>query len=217
MSNVQVSSNNLPELKFDLSDYFFNSTKSKNEVVIGERRYSLNKSNSKYVSIGLLYDYNFAPCIKLMSSKNDGIIFSEDEWKDFLSYQGIMTNYLYSNGSTDPIHAGNFTIHFEQISSARVLKITKAASYIFLGYESVCKLWELLPLLKFRTSMLKQQQFISYLKVLQKGLQGQAGNIFVIASNILKANETSPTENVCLTLEFMSVFPDEFEDYILKF
>lgn len=142
MSNIQVPSFNLPEYKLDLSDYLFSPMKKRNEVVmIGEQKYSINKSKNKYVSIGILHDYNFAPCITIMSIKNDAIFFSEYEWKEFLTY-------------------------FKQISSVRVLKISKDDSFVFLGYESVYKLWKLL-LLKFRTEMMKQQQFITSFKVLQ--------------------------------------------------
>lgn len=216
-SKFDTSFNVLPELKFDLSDYLFPSTKNKELVVIGERSYSLNKSKTKHVSVGLAHMYEYAPCIKLMGNKCDGIFFNQEEWKDFLSNQGIITNYLYSNDRTDPIVTNNFTISFEQISSARVIKIRKGDSYVFLGYESVCKLWELLPLLKFRIELLKQQQFVNYFNALRKGLQSQSENIFVNASNILHANEACPTENVCLALELMSVYPDEFEnDCMLK-
>lgn len=87
---------------------------SRHEVMIEDRRYSFNKSNSKYVSIELLYGSNFAPC------KNEGILFNEGKWTDFLSYQRVMTNNLYSHGNTVKMYAGNFTIHFDQVSSSRV-------------------------------------------------------------------------------------------------
>lgn len=71
-----------------------------------------------------------------------------------------MTNYLYSNGNTTIINTGNFTIYIDQISTSIVFKITKNASCVCLGCESAWKFCELLSLLKFRTSILKQLPFI---------------------------------------------------------
>lgn len=204
-----MSCSKFAELQIDLNDI----VKSKKElVVIGERRFSLNNSKSKYVSVGLARDYEYEPCIILKGNKNDVIIFSEEEWNGFLEYQGIITNYIYSNNSTDPIHSKECSIFFEQISSARVIRIWKNNSYVYLGYESICKLWELLTVIKFRTDMLKKQEFLPYFRVLQKSLQNQAGNLFVYASRILYTNERAPTENVCLALEFMHTYPTAFEE-----
>lgn len=101
MVNIETPPYNLPEIKFDLSDYLFSTVKNLNKTVMIVE-YSLNKSKIKEISIELVYDFNFIPCIKLMGTKNDEF--------------------------------------FEQISSARVLKIVKNDFYVFLRYESICKL-----------------------------------------------------------------------------
>lgn len=69
-----------------------------------------------------------------------------------LQYQGITTNYLYSNESTDPIHTDGY---FEQLFF-RVMRIWKNYSYLHLGYESLCKLYELGKIIQYTTmEMLK--------------------------------------------------------------
>lgn len=181
-------------------------------VVIGERRFPLNKSRSKYISVGLSRDDDFEPCIILCGNKGDSIRFNEQEWLDFLNYQGVITNYLYSNDAAGDIHCGKIFLSFEQISFARVVKIWKNGSYVYLGYETVCKLWELLPLVKYRIGILKQQQFMTYFSVLKRGLEYQGGNLFVNASRILHVGDICPTENVCLALELMHLYPDTFEE-----
>lgn len=204
-----MSQFNFPELNFDLS---FLSPQIKNEaVIIGERRYHLNKSKCKFVSVGIGRDYGYEPCISIMGTKKDVITFNEEEWEALLQYQGVITNYLYSNVLTEPISKDQFSIFFEKISSTKVIKVWKNNSSVYLGYETVCKLWELLPLIKYRVGVLKIQQFATYYKVLQEGLQSQKGNVFVNASNVLKCTENCPTENVCLVQEIMYMYPDIFE------
>lgn len=196
-----------------LEMYNFDSQRRKSEiVVIGERAFPLNKSRCKYVSVGMTPEYNYDPCIRIMGNKGDLIMFSEYDWMDFLTYQGVITNYLYTNDAADPIQFGNFKISFEQISSSRIIKIWKNEAYVYLGYETVCKLWELLPLIKYRIEMLKKLQFVNYFNLFKKSVQYQCGNIFVNASRILDSGENCPTENVCLVLEFMNLYPDAFED-----
>lgn len=182
-----------------------------NLVVIGERTLSLNKSRSKFVSVGLSYDYGFQPCIKLFGDHIKCVIFSESDWDLFLSYQGIITNYLYTNDRCEKIDAAHFCIDFECISTTRVIKISKNNSYIYLAYESVCKLWEFLPLIKYRLECIKRMQFKNYFAVLQRGLKRQSGNVFVNATNIIQPNENYNSENISLVMELMYVYPDVFE------
>lgn len=201
-----------PEINFELSEYLPSTSQNKNDlVVIGERRYQLNKSRSKFVATGLSCDFSYTPCIKLTGNKMDTIMFDEDEWNQFLTYQGIITSYLYSNDKADAINAGSFCVQFEKISYSRVIKVIKNNSYIYLGYESICKLWELLPLVKYRIEMLKKQQFSSYFKVVQKGLQRQDGDVFENAMNLLQPRENCNSENVCMLMKLIHVYPDTFQ------
>lgn len=203
----------LPELNFDINSFFSPPKETKKEVVvIGEKRYHLNKSRSKFVSVGLCRNFGYEPCIKLMGNKNDVLVFTEEEWRDLLKYQGVITNYLYANAATEPLNTEYCSIFFEQISSTRVIKIWKNNSSIYLGYETICNLWEILPIINYRIDMLKIQQFKTYFKVFQKGMQSQSGNIFHNATTVLKCSETCPTENVCLLQELVYLYPAIFEE-----
>lgn len=177
-------------------------------VLIGERSFPLNKSKSKSISISLSRDYGYMPCVKLSGNKGVAIIFNEDEWTKFMSYQGIITNYLYSNETIEPIQTDKFSIYFEQLSFSRVVRIWKNQTYIYLGYESICKLWDLEKIIQFRIDILKKQQFLNYYKVLQSGLSG-SGDIITHASKIIY--DSFPTENVCLVLELLHLYPKVFE------
>lgn len=144
------------------------------------------------------------------------IIFNEMEWNTFLNYEGIMTNYLYSTDSYEAIQCENFSIYFEYISSVRIVKICKDSSYIYMGYETVSKLFELVSLVKHFIEMLKKQHFLNYLIILQKGLQYQNGNLFQNAINLLYSGDTCPSENSALAIELMEIHPDIFEEECLS-
>lgn len=205
---------NLPHYKFDCDNIIpiseENSYKSES-IILGERRFNLNKSKCKFVSVGLAYDLGYEPCIKLSGNKSNQVVFNENEWNNFLTYQAIIMNYLYSNDKTETINAGTFSIQFEQFSNIRVVKILKDNCYIFLGYETVCNLWELLPLVKYTVNTLKNQQFANYFGILQKGLQKQNGNVIMNALNILRPQENPNSSNISMVMEFIHIYPEIFQ------
>lgn len=185
------------------------SEKKSETVVIGERCYTLNKSKTKFVSVCLSRDFGYEPCVTISGNKGNLIVFNEEEWKKLLDYQGIIMNYLCTNDIADPIRTTDFSVNFEQFSSKRVVKIWKNYSYMYLGFESITKLWDLLKIVQFRLEILKRQKFASYYEVLRQGLQNRNGNIFDSAAEILY--DTYPTENICLALELLHNYPDIFE------
>lgn len=180
------------------------------DVVIGEQRYALNKSECKFVSVGLSYGSAYVPCIKLSGHNNIQVVFDENDWKKFLSHQGTITNYLYYNEIPHVIHEDNFSIDFVEFD-CRLIKISKGNNYIFFGYETVCGLWKILPLVKYRIETIKNQQFTNYFKILQRGLQNQTGDIFENALNILKPEDNPNSQNICMILELIHIYPDIFE------
>lgn len=190
---------------------------SKNDIVmLGERKYPLNKSRSKFVVVGLTYEHGFVPGIKLTGIKNDTISFNENEWNHFLNYQGVISNYFYSNERYDAIHTDNFSIYFDEISSTKVIQIWKNNIYIYMGCETISKLWEFLPLVKHTVTLLRKQQFGNYFKVLQNELQNQLGDLYSNACNVLHSNDNFTSENIVIAIELLHVYPEIFEERCLR-
>jgi hypothetical protein len=198
----------LPNLTIVEGD--LNPPQIKKTVTIGERRFPLNKSRSKFVSVGLVNTCEYSPCIQLSGIKGECLIFSESEWDELLEYQGVITNYLYTNEKAQNINGWSFSIHFEFISSARVVKLFKDDTYIYLGYETICKLWELLPLIKYTIKLFKNQQFMTYFRVIKISLKNRPNQVET-ATDILQATEGFPTENPSLVWELLTLYPDVFE------
>lgn len=180
-------------------------------VTLGERRFYLNNSKSKFVSVGLSYTCGFIPCIKISGNKGDSVEFDEKEWEHFLTYQGIICNYLYTNEGLEPVDAEKFTLEFKRLPYATVVKITKDNSSVYLTYDTVCTLWHLLPLINYRIQMLKNQHFFSYFKVLQKGLQNMSGDVLNNAVNLISFKENPNSENISMVMEFLYLHPEAFK------
>lgn len=70
--------------------------------------------------------------------------------------------------------------------------------------KSIRKLYELIAMIKYRSDMLKKQQFTIWYKVLKKNLHIQNENVFVNAIKILNIE-------VCLLLELINVHIGVFE------
>lgn len=72
-------------------------SKKRNDALINESMYYVNKSRSKWVSVGFSLERKYTPVIKLSGSKyNQNVIFNEHQWNSFLNNQGIMLSYIYS-------------------------------------------------------------------------------------------------------------------------
>lgn len=202
----------LPDLKIDLPNEVPQTFRNKNDcIVIGERKFHLNKSRTKFISVGLAYDFNYEPYVKLCGNKCDAIIFNKEEWKIFLKYQGVITNNLHNKILNESIETENFYIEFEEVVNSMVAKISKNNSYVYLGYETICNLWECIPLIEYRLDILERLQFPNYFKIVQKGLQNQTGNIFENALNLLQPRTNLNSENVFMIMELIYLHPKVFE------
>lgn len=195
----------------DMENQVSTSVQKQQVIVLGERHYPLNKSKTKFVSVGIVAECGYKPGVILSGVKGEMLIFDADEWEDFLSYQGVITNYVYSHEKTETVHGWTFSIHFEQISHARVVKIEKGASQIYLGYETICKLWEVLSLVKYNQNLFSKQDFATYFKFLCYGLKHRGDNLFQAVEDMMSVTEPCPTENPLLVLEYANIYPEEFE------
>lgn len=202
MSQINYSLNN--------GDIF----KPKPLVTLGERRFYLNNSRSKFVGVSLSQDFGFTPCIQISGDKNNQVVFTETEWEEFLTHQGIITNYFYSDDNLDAIDVGKFFLEFKQLPYCKTIKISRQNSSVYLAHDSICTLWELLPLISYRINMLKNQQFTTYFKILKNGLRNMDGDIINNAWNLLSPENNPNNENLSTILEFLSTYPHLFKKEI---
>lgn len=185
--------------------------------VINGKTYFLNNSCSKYINIGLNVD--FSTCIELGTRASSGsIVLSEDAWNNLQQHRSIITGYFFSTGYFDvPLRFNNFTLYFEKIDDINVIKIKHDNNhYIYLGCESVQKLWDLIPLIEYRLDMLNKQQFDKYFDTLKNNVCNQQGDLLTNVFNIISPHQNPNKENISTILELLLIYPQILE-YKLKF
>lgn len=177
-------------------------------IVVNERKFHLNKSKSKHVSVGLAYDSGFQPCITLTGNKTRPIVFSENEWRDFLQYQGLITNYFYCRETFAPLIASSFTLSFENHNDVKYMKLEdKHNDYICFGIESIAQLWVLLPLIDYRLDILKKQDFQNYFTSKLSLAHSKNGDICQQVLNVIAPTNNPGSENVSTMMELVYQHP----------
>lgn len=184
-------------------------TNKRNNTLINESIYYLNKSKSKWVSVGFSLERKYDPIIKLGGCKyNQKVIFTEDQWNSFLNNQGIMLSFIYSTGfGWQPMRGNGFEIQFVFIKDSRIIKLVQdGGNEIFLAGDTINEVVRLANLIKYRFDLLKDQEFSKYYNILVAGLSIKNGDlikhVYDIISPILMSS------NVCCVLELIHLYPD---------
>lgn len=178
-------------------------------ILLNQKIYHLNKSKSKHVVIGLSPKFDFKPVVRISGNKNrQYVTFDTNEWESFLNNQGIITNFFtVQDERWLPLIGKKSTVEFTMYNQVKVIKIHTENNFeILLAFETLCCLWDLLPLIKYRIDMLKKQQFLVYYKSVVKNPISEILNPTSI-SNITYSN--CDDENVHTMMEMMHYFPDQ--------
>jgi hypothetical protein len=194
--------------KFSLSnDALF---QKKSPITIGERQFYLNKSHSKFVSVGLNYNFNFGICISLGGAKCANIILSEDEFRRIVDNQGVILNSLYTGENQQTIDCTSFNLEFPRIYDCIILKIVKDNLSICFNYDTICNLFDILSLLEYHIDLLKKREFPSYYKLIQSSLMFSKGNLKEEAIKLLAPKIFTGNIDISLCLEFILMYPEVF-------
>lgn len=192
------------------------TTKLAAPIIVNERKFHLNKSKSKHVSVGLAYDLGFQPCLTFSGNKTRPVVLSEFEWRDFLQYQGVLTNYFYSRESFAPLSTPAFTVSFETYNEVKYIKLeNKQNDYICFGIESIAQLWLLLPLIDYRLNILKHQDFQNYFNSKLSLAQSKNGDVCQHILNVIAPANNPESENVSTMMELVYQHPG-LPDFISK-
>ena len=186
-------------------------SKKRNGALINESIYYLNKSKSKWVSVGLSVERKYDPIIKLGGCKNNqNVIFNEDQWISFLNNQGIMLSFIYSNGfGWQPMQGKGFEIHFVFINESRIIKITQGdANEVFLAGDTINELVSLTNLIKYRFDMLKSQEFSIYYNIIFSGISIRNGDLLKNVYDVISPLTNTNSVNVCCVLELLNFYPE---------
>lgn len=176
-------------------------------TLINQRTYPLNKSRTKFVTVGLCGYGNFAPVVQVNGLKNDWVVFDEVEWKSLLENQCGITNYFSQKDlQLAPINLNSFKrIAFQAIGSTKVIAIEDLNGFeTYLGLESLAELWELIPIIEYQIVLLKSFEFSKFYSSIVKGVAAIPGDVKLNILDII-SNLNITSDNVLCMLEMLKV------------
>lgn len=181
-------------------------SQSRRDVLLNESTYFLNKSKSKWISVG--FSLEKKPTIKIAGQKkNQYVIFNEEQWISFLNSEGIMQSFIFYNYEWQPRLENGFFIHFLNIGDTRVIKITQEnGNEVFLASDTLNQIVGLQHIVKYRLEILKSYDFLNYYSVLISGLSSKSGDIIKNVYDVISPLKNSV--NVCSVLELLHFYPD---------
>ncbi|KAF5301625.1 hypothetical protein FQA39_LY10672 [Lamprigera yunnana] len=123
-------------------------------MLLNQTIYYLNKSKSKWISIGLYYPFKFASVVKIFGRSKQYVIFKEEEWIQFHEQRENINKYFQTFDTMwKPRQIGSKTLTFEMIEEKKILKIEDmSGNEVYLGWEFVSEVWSLESVLRYRLS-----------------------------------------------------------------
>ncbi|KAF5302981.1 hypothetical protein FQA39_LY10159 [Lamprigera yunnana] len=123
-------------------------------MLLNQTIYYLNKSKSKWISVGLYYPFEFASVVKIFGRSKQYVIFKEEEWIQFHEQRENINKYFQTFDTMwKPRRIGSKTLTFEMIEEKKILKIENiSGNEVYLGWESVSEVWSLESVLRYRIS-----------------------------------------------------------------
>lgn len=174
-------------------------------AVLHKTTYPLNKSQTKFVSVGLRPDSGFWPIVQIYGEKNDWVTFDEPEWKQLIESQIAILNYWSVRDVTfQPLTIYSKSIAFLTIGPNKVIHIRdQCGAEIYLGLESLLELWELVILINLKLELVRGLDFNQFYGSIITGvadLPGEAkSNILTVLAPVIQAQ----SENAYCMLEMV--------------
>lgn len=129
--------------------------------------YPLNKSKTKWISMGLSVIRNYTPIIKFSASKpdNSGIQFTLTEWNELIKYKNMILNYF--DCGVDMIcqtMQGNHCFFLNNVNGKKMLTLTwnNNEYTIVLELSSVQNMFQINNIIDHKMELLKSVKFDEY-------------------------------------------------------
>lgn len=179
--------------------------------LVNQHIYFLNKSNSKYICVGLSPHLNFAPIVKICDFKNQLVVLNKLEWLGIIENEGVICNYFHSNSiSGHPNwNIGTLSAICESIGQTKVLQFVDSAQRgIYLGCPSIDELFALKAIINQRLCALEKINFNEFYKIVINAAKDLPGDIKENIKKIIDSIDGTLDLEVCLMREILHVIPD---------
>lgn len=171
----------------------YNSRSVIDERLLIEKVYFLNRSQSKYVVIGISPTRGFNITIRICSTKsNQCVQFTEYEWQSFWEKESMIVScFTFQTVYQDVLWELEKSYKFERVNNDVVLRITDVSynSEVYLGRVSFWKLQEVKELINLYMEWLKISGIEKTYEELRTSIRTQTK----VSSEVLKVLEGRKT------------------------
>lgn len=179
--------------------------------LVGERIFFLNKSHSKWISVGLSPMYNFECMFKIVGVKKQCVFFNITEWRWLMAEtMKLKECFEYGNGIFPSIYGMKIRISPEIIEGiSKILKIEKSGDYVYLSYEGLVEMWRLMEMLECRWAVLKDIKFNIFYKDMVRYVAQNGGEI---EQEVAKMYNGVISECACIMKELIMYWLQKIKD-----
>ncbi|KAF5300833.1 hypothetical protein FQA39_LY10955 [Lamprigera yunnana] len=179
-------------------------------MLLNQTIYYLNKSKSKWISLGLYYPFEFASLAKIFGKSKQYVIFKEEEYIQFHKQRENINKYFQTFGTMwKPRQIGSKTLTFEMIEEKKILKIEDmSGNEVYLYWESVSEVWVLESVLRYRLSYSSGSNFKHYYKDVIRAVAEMLGDVKINIYNIIN-RLSEKSDDVCCMLEVLLFMPEK--------
>ncbi|KAF5301053.1 hypothetical protein FQA39_LY10872 [Lamprigera yunnana] len=209
-SCIQLSKEQI--IKYSDPKYNINDLKTGDceTMLLNQTIYYLNKSKSKWISVGLYYPFEFAYVVKIFWRSKQYVIFKEEEWIHFHEQRENINKYFQTFDTMwKPRQIGSKTLTFEMIEEKKILKIEDmSGNEVYLGWESVSEVCSLESVLRYRLSYSSGSNFKRFYEDVIRAVAEMSGDVKINIYNIIN-RLSEKSDDVCCMLEILLFMPEK--------
>ncbi|KAI4461437.1 l1 transposable element-related [Holotrichia oblita] len=160
---------------------------AREKQLIGQSSYFLNKSGSKWLTVGLSPAAGFVPIVQI-KSVNACIFFTQEEWEEFCKTEGCSPNHQMEASSYRDI---------------QIIRLKSRGQQIVLSTETYNNIYHLQELINQKISVLTSSDFVSFYNHVLKSCAKMDGDLY---SNIITLLATHiNSQNTMYMLEVLYI------------
>ncbi|KAF5276324.1 hypothetical protein FQA39_LY18595 [Lamprigera yunnana] len=195
------------DTKYNINDFKTGDCKT---MLLNQKMYYLNKSKSKWISVGLYHPFEFASVVKIIRRSKQYVIFKEEEWIQFCEQRENINKYFQTcDMMWKPRQISSKTLTFEMIEEKKILRIEDVCgNEVYLGWESVSEVWSLQTVLSYRLSYSSGSNFKHFYDDVIRAVAEMSGDVKINIYNIVN-RLSEKSDDVCCMLEILLFMPEK--------
>ncbi|KAK9876867.1 hypothetical protein WA026_017368 [Henosepilachna vigintioctopunctata] len=146
----------------------------------------INKSKTKYVSVGLSHQFKAVVRISGSSLKGHHIDFTTEDFRELLKSEEFLLRNLSKVSSQEFKKINNVTLFFITINNKCILGVRNERSQIYIGRETLCELLSLQELINDYIEFLEYHGFEDFYAMITRTVTKLNGDVLANIKNLLE-------------------------------